>query len=389
MQYTQSLTNQFIAQTYARFSVTFVRGKGSLLYDDSNKAYIDMGSGIAVSNLGHGNAAWLKAVQEQAALLAHASNLYFTQPQAELAKILCGRTGMKKVFFANSGAEANECAIKVARKHAADQFGENRKPVIITLESSFHGRTLATLAATGQDAFHHTFGPFPAGFRHVPPNDIPALEAAFSAGDVCALLIETVQGEGGVLPLTAGYLEAAESLAGANGILLMIDEVQTGNGRTGKLFSYQHLGISPDVVTTAKGLAGGLPMGACLLGEQVENVLDSGSHGTTFGGNPLCAAAALAVQEQLTDALLKEVEAKGHFLRKELDACPGILSVTGLGLMLGIETVKDPRELVEALLARGVVTLTAKNKLRLLPPLTITWEELKQATQIIKEEAAK
>jgi len=386
---TQHLTDQFIAPTYARFSVTFIRGEGCLLYDEAGKAYIDMGSGIAVSSLGHGNTTWLKAVQNQAAALSHASNLYYTQPQAELAKILCERSGMKKVFFSNSGAEANECAIKVARKHTADRYGENHKPVIITLEGSFHGRTLATLAATGQDVFHHTFGPFPQGFRHVPPNDIPALEAALDAGDVCALLLETVQGEGGVLPLTAEYMEAAANLTAQQGILLMIDEVQTGNGRTGKLFSFQHFGITPDVVTTAKGLAGGLPMGACLLGEKVESVLNSGSHGSTFGGNPVCAAAALAVQEQLTDALLKDVTAKGLFLRKELEACPGVFSVTGLGLMLGIETAKEPRGLVNALLRRGVVTLTAKNKLRLLPPLTIAWEELEKAMQIIKEEIIK
>jgi acetylornithine/N-succinyldiaminopimelate aminotransferase len=385
----QRMYEQYIAPTYARFDVVFTRGEGCRLYDEHGKTYIDMGSGIAVSGLGHGDAAWVEAVQQQAQILAHTSNLYYTEPQAHLAKLLCQGSGLAKVFFGNSGAEANECAIKAARKYAADKHGENQKPVILTLEGSFHGRTLATLAATGQEAFHHDFGPFPQGFRHVPPNDIAALEAALSAEDVCALLLEIVQGEGGVLPLTAAYVEAAARFAAQRDILLMIDEVQTGNGRTGKLFAYQHFGISPDVVTTAKGLAGGLPMGACLLGSKVEAVLGSGSHGSTFGGNPVCAAAAVAVQERLTEALLADVEKKGLFLRRELEACPGVRSVTGLGLMLGVETQRNARKLVSALLHRGVVALTAKNKLRLLPPLTIPWEDLTKAVHIIKEEIAK
>lgn len=381
-----ALDQQYIAPTYARFGVVFTYGKGSTLYDENGKKYIDMGSGIAVNTLGYGNKAWLKAVRKQAEKFAHVSNLYYTQPQAALAKQLCARSGMAKVFFGNSGAEANECAIKVARKYAADKHGENVKPVIVSLAGSFHGRTLATLAATGQDVFHHDFGPFPEGFRHVPPNDIPALEAALHANDVCALLLETVQGEGGVLPLAVDYLKAARSLTCKRDILLLIDEVQTGNGRTGKLFSFQHFGISPDVVTTAKGLAGGLPIGVCLLGEKVEDVLGQGSHGSTFGGNPLCAAAALAVQKQLTDELLEEVTQKGEYLRQELEVMPGVKSVTGMGLMLGIETDKDAKALVNALLARGVVTLIAKNKLRLLPPLTISWKNLKEAVDIMKEE---
>lgn len=383
---TIALHQKYIAPTYARFGVVFTHGKGSKLYDETGKKYIDMGSGIAVNTLGYSNKAWLKAVRKQAEKLAHGSNLYYTQPQAALAKRLCVRSGMAKVFFGNSGAEANECAIKVARKYAADKHGENTKPVVVSLTGSFHGRTLATLAATGQDVFHHDFGPFPEGFRHVPPNDIPALEAALDANDVCALLLETVQGEGGVLPLTAEYLKAARSLTRKRDILLLIDEVQTGNGRTGKLFSFQHFGISPDMVTTAKGLAGGLPMGACLLGEKAEDVLGQGSHGSTFGGNPLCAAAALAVQNQLTDELLEEVAQKGEYLRRELEVMPGVKSVTGMGLMLGVETNKDAKALVNALLARGVVTLTAKNKLRLLPPLTISWKDLERAVTIMKEE---
>ena len=385
----QQMDQQYIAPTYARFPVSFVQGKGSTLYDEAGKGYIDMGSGIAVSNLGHGNEKWVRAVGKQAQTLAHTSNLYYTEPQVKLAKLLCDRSGMKKVFFGNSGAEANECAIKVARKYSADKYGENQRAVILTLEGSFHGRTLATLSATGQDVFHHTFGPFPEGFRHVPPNDIAALEAALNAGDVCALLLEIVQGEGGVLPLSAEYLEAAAALTAQRDILFMVDEVQTGNGRTGKLFAYQHFGLAPDVVTTAKGLAGGLPMGACLLGEKTEQVLSFGTHATTFGGNPICAAAALAVQKQLTDELLTQVEEKGRYIRQELEGAPGVKSITGLGLMLGIETERDVKELVNALLENGVVTLTAKNKLRLLPPLTISEKKLKKAVSIIKEELGK
>lgn len=385
----KAMDHEFIAPTYARQEVLFTRGRGSSLYDGKGRKYIDMGSGIAVCGLGHGNEAWLKAVEAQAKALCHASNLYYTGPQVELAKMLCEGSGMRKVFFGNSGAEANECAIKVARKYAADRHGETVKPVIVTLEGSFHGRTLATLAATGQEHFHHDFGPFPEGFRHIPPNDLDALRAALGQEDVCALLLETVQGEGGVNPLTAEYLQTARMLTAENDILLMVDEVQTGNGRTGALFSYQLFGILPDVATTAKGLAGGLPMGACLLGEKVEHVLTPGSHGSTFGGNPLCAAGAIAVQKQLTEELLSDVRAKGEYIRRELEGSPGVKSVTGLGLMLGIETERGAREMVAALLRRGVVTLTAKNKLRLLPPLTISWKKLEKAIFIIKEELQK
>lgn len=380
------LDRQFIAPAYARFPVTFVRGEGCTLYDEGGKAYIDMGSGIAVSALGYGDAAWTDAVCAQAKALSHVSNLYYTAPQAELAKLLCELSGMKRVFFGNSGAEANECAIKVARKYAADKYGEAVRPVIVTMENSFHGRTLATLAATGQDVFHHTFGPFPQGFRHVPPNDTASLEKALASGDVCAVLLETVQGEGGVCRLTDAYLKAARELTEALDILLMIDEVQTGNGRTGKPFSYQWADITPDVATTAKGLAGGLPMGACLLGEKVKDVLTPGSHGSTFGGNPICAAAALSVQRRLTDTFLAEVTAKGGYISRELSAVLGVTSVSGRGLMLGVQSGRDAGGLVRALLERGVVALTAKTKLRLLPPLTISWPELERAVGIIKEE---
>ena len=380
----QTLDSQYMAHTYARAPVTFVRGEGCHLYDEAGKPYIDMGSGIAVSALGYGDEGWVAAVSAQAGQLAHASNLYHTAPQALLAQRLCERTGMKRVFFGNSGAEANECAIKAARRYSALKHGENVRPVILTLENSFHGRTLATLAATGQDVFHHDFGPFPEGFRHIPANDIPALKAALDVGDVCALLIETIQGEGGVCCLTEEYIQAARELTEARDILLMVDEVQTGNGRTGKLYSYQHFGILPDVVSTAKGLAGGLPMGACLLGEKTADVLTPGTHGSTFGGNPVCAAAALYVQDRLTDELMAEVAQKGEWVRAELAQLPGV-TVTGQGLMLGVESAKPAAALVSDLLSRGVVALTAKTKLRLLPPLTIPWPDLKEAVSIIKE----
>ena len=381
---TKELDSKYIANTYARFPIVLERGKGSLVWDSEGREYIDMGSGIAVNAFGLADGQWMAAVTEQLGRLQHSSNLYYTVPDALLAEQLCERTGMKRVFFGNSGAEANECAIKVARRYSALKHGENVRPVILTLENSFHGRTLATLAATGQDAFHHDFGPFPEGFRHVPANDVEALKTALDVGDVCALLIETIQGEGGVNCLTEEYIQAARELTEARDILLMVDEVQTGNGRTGKLYSYQHFGILPDVVSTAKGLAGGLPMGACLLGEKTADVLTPGTHGSTFGGNPVCAAAALYVQDRLTDELMAEVTQKGEWVRAELTQLPGV-TVSGRGLMLGVESGKPAGALVSDLLSRGVVALTAKTKLRLLPPLTIPWSDLKQAVSIIKE----
>ena len=389
MSQTPQLDSQYIAHTYARFPVTFVRGEGAFLFDDTGKRYIDMGSGIAVSVLGYGNPAWEKAVCEQAHTLSHVSNLYYTQPQTELAQLLCERSGMKRAFFGNSGAEANECAIKVARKYSADIHGENVRPVIVSMNNSFHGRTLATLAATGQDVFHHTFGPFPEGFTTVEPGDIAGLTAILDTQPVCAVMLETVQGEGGVEPLSREYLQAVRTLTQERDILLIIDEVQTGNGRTGTLFSYQRFDWMPDIVTTAKGLAGGLPMGVCLLGDKVRDTLTPSSHGSTFGGNPVCASAALAVQSQLTDALLAEVKRKGKYIAAELSELTNVQNVSGRGLMLGVESDKNPKDLVNALLSRGVVCLTAKNKLRLLPPLTISWDALEEAVTIIKEEIAK
>ena len=380
---------EYIANSYSRFDVTFVRGEGAYLYDETGKKYIDMGSGIAVNVLGYGNAAWEKAVCEQAHALAHVSNLYYTTPQAELAKLLCEKSGMKRVFFGNSGAEANECAMKVARKYSADKHGENVRPVIVTLQNSFHGRTLATLAATGQDVFHHDFGPFPEGFAYAEPGDAEGLKTLLDTQPVCAVMLETVQGEGGVEPLTREYLQAVRDMTAERDILMIVDEVQTGNGRTGTLFSYQRYDWMPEIATTATGLAGGLPMGVCLLGEKVKDTLGPGSHGSTFGGNPVCAAAALAVQKQLTDDLLAEVKRKGKYIAAELSELDNVKSVSGRGLMLGVESDKDPKKLVKALLERGVVCLTAKNKLRLLPPLTIPWDALEEAVDIIKEELGK
>ncbi len=382
----KELDQTYIAGTYGRQDVVFVRGEGCSLFDEDGKRYIDMGSGIAVNVFGHGDDAWVKAVTDQVNALTHVSNLYYTQPQAKLAKVLCESTKMKKVFFGNSGAEANECAIKVARKYACDRFGEEKRPVILTLTGSFHGRTMATLSATGQDVFHHTFGPFPTGFAYVAPGDKEALQSALAKGDVCAVLMEMVQGEGGVNVLDQEYVRYAYDLAHQHEALFMVDEVQTGNGRTGKRFSYEWFDIQPDVVTTAKGLAGGLPMGACLLGEAVAGTLTPSSHGSTFGGNPVCASGALCVHERLTDDFLSDVAKKSNYLIQALQAMDGVISVSGLGLMLGIETKRPAGELVKALLGRGVVTLTAKHKLRLLPPLTITKEELDEVLTILKEE---
>ncbi|MDR3314178.1 MAG: aminotransferase class III-fold pyridoxal phosphate-dependent enzyme [Oscillospiraceae bacterium] len=387
---TQELTDQYIAGTYARLPVTFVRGAGSLLWDADGKEYIDLGSGIAVNGLGLADAGWADAVAAQLRQIAHASNLYYTQPQAQLAKALCERTGMQKVFFANSGAEANECMIKCARKYAADRWGENTRPGVIALKNSFHGRTLATLAATGQEAFHHDFGPFPTGFYFAEANNIQDLARvlAENEGRCCALLLEPVQGEGGVVPLTQEYVQQAAALVKSREMLLLFDEVQTGNGRTGTLFAFEQYGVQPDLLSTAKGLAGGLPLGACLFGETTKDTLGAGSHGSTFGGNPACAAGALYTLSRIDDALLAEVRAKGARIRQRLEGAPGIQSVTGLGLMLGLQTVRPAKEVLADCLHQGVVVLTAKEKVRLLPALNIPTDVLERALDVICQVAA-
>ncbi len=373
---------RYIAHTYQRFDVAIVKGKGSLCWDDSGKEYIDMTSGIGVNAFGYSDPVWAQAVAQQAELLQHTSNLYYTAPCAELAEILCTRTGMEKVFFSNSGAEANECAVKLARKYAADHKGAEYYN-IITLNKSFHGRTLTTLAATGQDAFHEKFTPLTEGFLYAEPNDIAGLEKLVSENKVAGILIETVQGEGGVNALTPDFVQAVEHVCHENDIIFMVDEVQTGNGRTGKLYSYMHFGVQPDVVSTAKGLAGGLPMGATLMGGKVADVLSYGDHGSTFGGNPVCAAAAVSVLSRMDDAFLSQVAEKGAYIRSRVEEAG--FAVSGLGLMIGIKTEKPVSEVLMKCMENGVLCLSAKEKLRLLPPLNIPTEQLAKAVDVIIE----
>lgn len=381
-----STDKQYVANTYNRFPIELVNGKGSKVYDKDGKEYIDMGSGIGVTAFGIADEQWANAVAEQAGKLQHMSNLYYTEPCALLAKALCEKTGLKKVFFANSGAEANECAIKVARKWAAENKGEDCY-TIVTLNNSFHGRTLTTLAATGQDHFHKLFQPLTSGFIHTPANDIEALKKTVEDNNVAAVMFECVQGEGGVIALEPDFVKAIAELAKEKNFLVIVDEVQTGNGRTGKLYGYMNYGISPDVVTTAKGLGGGLPIGAALLGEKVESVLGFGDHGSTYGGNPVCAAGALNVINRIDDELLADVTKKSEYIFNTLKDADGIESVSGMGLMIGIKTVRPAAEVVKAAMERGVLCLTAKDKVRLLPALNIPFEELKRAIDIIKEVA--
>jgi acetylornithine/N-succinyldiaminopimelate aminotransferase len=378
-----SLDKEYVAGTYGRFPVELLCGKGSILTGTDGKRYIDMGSGIGVTCFGTADDAWLSAVTEQLNKLQHTSNLYYTEPCALLAKALCEKTGLKKVFFSNSGAEANECAIKVARKYSAEKKGDDCF-TIITLVNSFHGRTLTTLSATGQDHFHKLFNPLTPGFVHVPANDVSALEQAVAACNPAGIMLEVVQGEGGVLPLTAEFVRAAENLAKSNGIPLIIDEVQTGNGRTGQLYGYMHFGITPDIVSTAKGLGGGLPIGATLLGEMVQNVLGPGDHGSTYGGNPVCCAGALSVINRLDETLLSQVRAKSDYVFSALTGAPGIKSVSGMGLMIGIETERPAKDVVSACMEKGVLCLTAKTKVRLLPALNIPMDVLQEAIEILK-----
>ena len=378
-----SMDREYVAGTYGRFPVELVSGKGSIVTDVNGKEYIDMGSGIGVTCFGFGDEAWSAAVAEQAARLQHTSNLYYTEPCARLAKLLCERTGMKKVFFANSGAEANECAIKVARKYSARKKGDDHY-TIITLKNSFHGRTLTTLAATGQDKFHELFQPLTPGFAYVTANDAAELEKVAGEVKPAGIMLECVQGEGGVIPLKPEFVRAAAKLAKEQDIPLIMDEVQTGNGRTGMLYGYMHFNIQPDIVSTAKGLGGGLPIGACLMGEKVQNVLGPGDHGSTYGGNPVCCAGALSVLSRMDDNFLASVRRKSGYVFASLYGAKGIESVTGLGLMVGIKTVKSARDVVNACMERGVLCLTAKDKVRLLPALNISMDELCKAIETIK-----
>lgn len=380
---TKEKDNEFVSHAYGRFDVAISCGKGSTVWDENGKEYIDFGSGIGVTAFGIADDEWKSAVEAQLDKIQHTSNLYYTKPCADLAMMLCEKTGMKKVFFANSGAEANEGMIKFARKYSFDKYGEGRK-TIITLVNSFHGRTITTLSATGQESFHTVFGPFTPGFKYCPANDIKALKEMIT-DDVCAIMFECIQGEGGVLNLTKEFVDEIANIAAEKDILIAVDEVQTGNGRTGKYFAYMNFGITPDIVSTAKGLAGGLPMGAVLFGEKLKDTVTPGSHGSTFGGNPIAAAGAISIVSRINDEFLAEVADKGNYIREYLADCSGVKSISGMGLMLGIETKKPAKEIAAECLEQGLLVLTAKTKIRLLPALNISKKELNKGLKILKE----
>lgn len=383
----KALDKEYIANTYARFPVQLVSGKGSLVQDDAGKEYIDLGTGIAVNSFGVADDEWMAAVTAQLAKCQHTSNLYYSEPCVMLAKTLCERTGMKRVFFGNSGAEANECAIKTARKYAAMKKGKDTY-TIITLRNSFHGRTITTLAATGQDVFHEDFTPLTEGFVYAAANDLADVERLVAENKVAAILFEPVQGEGGVMPLEQDFVMGLAKIAEREDILLMVDEVQTGNGRTGALYAYMNFGITPDVVTTAKGLGGGLPIGACLLGEKVKDVLGAGAHGSTFGGNPVVCAGAMSILSRIDDALLCDVREKSAYIFDSLTGAPGVKGVSGMGLMIGIETEKPAGEVIDRCRELGVLVIKAKNKVRLLPALNIPMALLEKAVAVIKTACA-
>ncbi len=379
---------KYVMHTYNRFPVEIVSGKGSVVYDPEGKRYIDFGSGIGVTSFGIADDEWKKAIEEQISKVQHMSNLYYTEPCGQLAKMLCEKTGMSKVFFSNSGAESNECSIKAARKYAADTKGSDHY-TIITLKNSFHGRTLTTLAATGQEHYHELFQPLTPGFVHAEPGDLDDMKRLISENKVAGILIECIQGEGGVVPLDKDYVLGVEKLAKDNDILLMVDEVQTGNGRTGALYAYMNYGIHPDIVSTAKGLAGGLPLGATLFAEKLENALGFGEHASTFGGNPVVCAAALSILSRIDDALMKEVQEKSAFIFDFFKDAKGVESVSGMGLMVGIKTVKPAGEVLAKCMENGLLCLTAKDKIRLLPALNIPMDVLKEGLEILKKGAVK
>lgn len=384
MSNTKVIDKEYVAGTYNRFPVEIVSGKGSYVYDENGKEYIDMGSGIGVTSFGISDDAWKKAVTEQLDKVQHMSNLYYTQPCAELAKLLCEKTGMKKVFFSNSGAESNECSIKVARKYAAEKKGAEYS-TIVTLVNSFHGRTLATLSATGQEHYHELFQPLTPGFVHTPANDLDALIKTVEENKVAGIMMEIIQGEGGVLALDGDFVKGVAKYAKENDIVLMIDEVQTGNGRTGELYAYMNYGIEPDVVSTAKGIGGGLPLGATMLGEKVQNVLGFGDHGSTFGGNPISCAGAISIIERIDEGLLADVKKKSEYVFNAFKDMKEVESVSGLGLMIGIKpSNKTAADVLKICMENGVLCLTAKDRIRLLPALNIPMEALEKAVKIIK-----
>ncbi len=378
---------EYVAGTYARFPLALTEGCGALLYDEEEKEYIDLGSGIAVNTFGIADDEWLQAITEQAAILGHTSNLYYTKPCADLAELLCKKTGMKKVFFSNSGAEANECAIKTARRWALQNKGEGNH-TIITLKNSFHGRTITTLAATGQDSFHTEFGPFTEGFVYAEANNLESVKALANEYNCAAIMMEAIQGEGGIYVLDDEFVKGVFEIAKEKNMLVIFDEVQTGNGRTGKLYAYMHYGVTPDIVSTAKGLAGGLPLGCTMLGEKVKDTLTPGSHGSTFGGNPICCAGALSILSRIDDNLLKDVTAKSEYILSRLNGAKGVKSVSGKGFMLGIETEKPAKEVIASAMEKGVLVLSAKTKVRLLPPLNITFDLLEIAIDKLLEAIA-
>ena len=373
---------EYVAGTYARFPVAFKEGKGCRLYDYDDKEYVDFGSGIAVDIFGVNDGEWKSAVIEQLNKVQHTSNLFYTEPQARLARLMCEKTGAKKVFFGNSGAEANECAIKAARKYGELKHGAARKE-IITLKNSFHGRTLATLAATGQEEFHKYYGPFPAGFVYADPT-LEGVESCITE-DTCAVMIECIQGESGVNVLDKSFVQGLGKLCRERDILLICDEVQTGNGRTGYMYAYQAYGISPDIVTTAKGLGGGLPIGACMLFDKCKAVFGFGDHGSTFGGNPVVCAGACSVIGRIDEKLLSDVRKKGEYLMSELKKIDGVEEVTGMGLMIGIKTEKPAAEIAKKCISKGLLVLTAHSKVRLLPPLILGNAEIDFAIKILSE----
>lgn len=377
--------SKYIAGTYARFPLEIVRGEESFAYDENGKKYIDLSTGIAVNTFGYCDKVWQDAITKQISTLQHTSNLFYTNPCAELAEMICERTGMKKVFFSNSGAEANECAIKTARKYAFDKYGDYSHSTIITLKNSFHGRTITTLAATGQDVFHTTFSPFTEGFVYAEPNNLESVKELAEKDNCCAIMFELVQGEGGVCPLTQEFVDGMRKIAEEYGLLLICDEVQTGNGRTGELYSFMNYGFTPDIFSTAKGLAGGLPLGATFMGEKTENTLSPSSHGSTFGGNPVCCAAAKSIISRIDDNLLKDVREKSQYIIDTLSSAEGVKSVTGLGFMLGVETEREAKDIIAECREKGVIVISAKTKVRLLPALNIEWDVLKEAIEILKD----
>lgn len=376
---------KYIMHTYGRYDVALKSGKGATAYDEDGKEYIDVSSGIGVNSLGYCDSGWVEAVTRQAGEIQHMSNYFYCAQASELAEKLCTKTGLAKVCFGNSGAEANECAIKIARKYSFDKYGADRNQ-IITLTNSFHGRTITTLSATGQEVFHNYFFPFTDGFTYVEPNSIELLKNAIS-DKVCAVMLELIQGEGGVNILDKEYVQQLVSLCNEKDILVIIDEVQTGVGRTGKLFACQNYGIMPDLMTVAKGLGGGLPIGACICGEKLREVMSPSSHGTTFGANPVvCAGANYVIDTVANEDFLSKVEEKGAYLQAKLEKLPCVKNVRRMGLMIGIEVENcDAHETAVKCVKNGLLIITAKSLLRMLPPLTITYEEIDKAIEILEK----